>query len=110
VALQGVEDENYPSIPHDGRALKLLALLQAAGEGFYQHLHLGEKFIDYQAVSHSAGFHDSHRKFRRFDGDKAQHFGEVENGIDGSSNLRQGEPTVRVHLSGRQLYHVAYIA
>jgi len=110
VALQGVEDENHPSIPHDRRALKFLALPQAAGQRFYQHLHFGEKFIHHQAVSHSASCHDGDRKFRRFDGGKAQHLGEVENGIDCSSNLRQGESTVRVRLFGRHLYHVAYIA
>jgi hypothetical protein len=35
MALQRVQDENDPSVSHDGGALKLLALLQAARQRFH---------------------------------------------------------------------------
>ena len=68
MALQGIEDENHSPIPHDGRALKFLALPQSAGQGFHQHLHFGEEFIYHKAVSHSASLHDRDRKFRLLTG------------------------------------------
>jgi hypothetical protein len=50
VALHGIQDKYYPSVAHDGGALKLLALLQAAGQGFNQDLHFTKELIDHQTV------------------------------------------------------------
>ena len=53
MALQSVQDQDDPPVAHDGCALKLLALLQAAGQGLDQDLYLSEKPIDNQTVLRS---------------------------------------------------------
>ena len=62
VALQRIEDKHYPSISHDGRALKHPALIQSSRQGLNQHLHFGQKPIHYKATPDRARLHDCDRK------------------------------------------------